>query len=48
MVDEGILNKSGIGSGTIYVISDSYAKNTELVVKALGLGLEELKKRGEI
>lgn len=48
MVDEGILNKSGVGSGTTYVISDNYAKNTELVVKALGLGLEELKKRGEI
>ena len=48
MVDEGILNKFGVGSGTTYVISDNYAKNTELVVKALGLGLEELKKRGEI
>lgn len=48
MVDEGILNKFGVGSGTTYVISDNYEKNTELVVKALGLGLEELKKRGEI
>ena len=48
MVDEGVLTKSGVGSGTVYSVSENYAKDTELVVKAIGLGLEELRKRGEI
>ncbi len=47
-VAQGYLSKSGKGSGTIYVISDAYIKNSELMTKALGIGLEELKRRGEI
>ena len=47
-VVQGYLSKSGKGSGTIYVISDAYIKNSELMTKALGIGLEELKRRGEI
>ena len=48
MVAENILVQTGSGSGTYYSISDSYVKNTMLMAKALGIGLEELKKRGEI
>ena len=47
-VVQGYLSKSGKGSGTIYVISDAYIKNSELMTKALGIGLEKLKRRGEI
>lgn len=48
MVAENILVQTGSGSGTYYSISDTYVKNTMLMAKALGIGLEELKKRGEI
>ena len=47
-VEHGYLTKNGKGSGTTYEISETYIKNSELMTKALGLGLEELKRRGEI
>ena len=48
LVDEDVLVKTGSGSGTYYLISDSYVKNTAIAAKALGIGLEVLKERGEI
>ena len=48
MVVENILEKKGSGSGTSYSISEEYVKNTALLTKALGIGLEILKERGEI
>ena len=48
MVVENILEKKGSGSGTSYSISEEYVKNTALLTKALGIGLEVLKERGEI
>lgn len=48
LVEEDVLVKTGSGSGTYYLISDSYIKNTAIVTKALGIGLEVLKNRGEI
>ena len=47
-IEQGFWAKEGIGSGTTYYISDEYIKNSEIMNKALGIGLEELKKRGEI
>lgn len=47
-VEQGFLSKEGIGSGTVYSVSEDYIKNSELMSKALEIGMEELKKRGEI
>lgn len=47
-VERGLLSKEGTGSGTIYYVSENYIKNSELMSKALVIGIEELKKRGEI
>lgn len=46
LVERGTLKKNGIGSGTYYTISESFIKSSELIVEAIGIGLEELKKRG--
>lgn len=48
MVERGILEQIGRGTGTSYVVSESYKKNSQLIDKALYIGMEELKKRGEI
>lgn len=47
-VTQGYLTKEGIGSGTIYSVSEKYIKSSVLMNKALDIGIEELKKRGEI
>lgn len=47
-VVKGYLTKEGNGSGTTYSVSEHYIKSSELMNKALGIGMEELKKRGEI
>lgn len=47
-VTQGYLTKEGIGSGTTYSVSEKYIKSSELMSKALDIGIEELKKRGEI
>ena len=48
LVEQGILSKEGIGSGTIYQLSENYVKDSKIISKALEIGIEELKKRGEI
>lgn len=48
MVDQNILTASGKGYGTYYEISNNYKRNSVLIDKASILGIEELKKRGEL
>lgn len=48
MVDRKVLVSEGKGSGTTYHVSDDYVKSTVIFSKALSLGLEELRKRGEV
>lgn len=48
MVEQNMLVSSGKGSGTTYYISDHYKKSTKLMDKALFIGMEELRKRGEL
>ena len=48
MTEEDVLVKTRTGSGTCYLISESYIKNTAIAAKALGVGLEVLKNRGKI
>lgn len=48
MVTDNILISEGKGSGTFYRISDTYHESSELMNKALSIGIEELQKRGEI
>ena len=43
-----ILVRQGEGSGTIYKIAEKYIENSELMAKAVRLGIEEMKRRGEI
>ena len=38
----------GMPSGTSYRISDNYKKSSQLFDKALYIGIEELRKRGEL
>lgn len=33
---------------TVYLLGDSYTANNELISKALAIGLQELKEKGEI
>lgn len=42
------LSKKGTGSGTTYSLSEQFMANTNLLTKALGIGLEEMVKRGDI
>lgn len=48
MLESRILSSEGKGYGTYYRISDSYKESSTIVHKALSIGMEELKKRGEI
>lgn len=48
MVDQNILTASGKGYGTYYEISNNYKRNSVLIDKAFILGIEELKKCGEL
>ena len=42
------LVKTCSGSGTIYTLSDSFIKSSDILTKALGIGMQELIKRGDI
>ena len=48
LVDLQHLIKEGEGAATTYRIAEKYIENSTLMVRALNLGMEELKKRGEI
>lgn len=42
------LTKNGTGSGTTYMLSDQYLRGTDIITKAIGIGIEELIRRGDI
>lgn len=42
------LVKSGSGSGTIYSLSDGFIKGSDILSKAIGIGMKELIRRGDI
>ena len=48
MCEAQLLNSIGSGSATHYVLSDDYREKRVIIDKALKIGFEELKKRGEI
>lgn len=48
LVDLQHLIKEGEGAATTYRIAEKYIENSALMVRALNLGMEEMKKRGEI
>jgi ATP-dependent DNA helicase RecG len=48
MCEAKLLNTTGTGSGTHYLLSDNYRERREIIDKAMKIGFEELKKRGEI
>ncbi len=48
MLESKLLNSTGIGSGTHYFLSDDYRERRVIIDKAMKIGFEELKKRGEI
>jgi ATP-dependent DNA helicase RecG len=45
---KGLLKTEGQNRTTIYLLGDSYAANNVLISKALAIGLQELKEKGEI
>lgn len=45
LVEKKILSKEGVGSGTVYSVSENYINNSIMISKALEIGLEELKRR---
>ncbi len=42
------LVKFGTGSGTVYSLSDSFIKSSDTIYKAIGIGMQELIKRGDV
>lgn len=48
LVDGHYLEKDGEGASTAYRVSDEYIKNSAIMARAYDLGIEEMKKRGEI
>jgi ATP-dependent DNA helicase RecG len=46
--DSGFLKYKGKGSDTQYFLSDEALASQEIINRAVELGLEEMKKRGEI
>lgn len=48
LVDSQLIIKEGEGASTTYKIAEKYIKNSALVARAFDLGIEEMKKRGEI
>ncbi len=48
LVEKDYLAKEGEGAATTYKIADAFIKNSAIVARAVDLGLEEMKKRGEI
>ena len=48
LVELQLLVKEGEGAGTIYKIAEKYIENSVMIARAVHLGIEEMKKRGEI
>ena len=48
LVDKDYLVKEGEGAATIYKIADAFKQSSAMLARAFDLGIEEMKKRGEI
>ena len=48
LVDKDYLAKEGEGAATIYKIADAFKQSSAMLARAFDLGIEEMKKRGEI
>ena len=48
LVDKDILAKEGEGAATTYKIGDAFIHSSAVLTRAIDLGIEEMKKRGEI
>lgn len=42
------LSKSGVGSATVYSLSESFRKSSDILTKAIGIGIQELIKREDL
>ena len=47
-VDKHFLSKEGSGSGTYYKLAYAFKHSSEIIARAIDIGIEEMKKRGEI
>lgn len=41
------LSKTGVGSATVYSLSKGFIKSSDILTKAIGIGIQELIKRGD-
>jgi len=48
LIEKDFLDKEGEGSATVYKIADAFKQNSAMIARAFDLGIEEMKKRGEI
>ena len=48
LIDHNFLAKEGEGAATIYIIGDAYRQSSAMLARAVDLGIEEMKKRGEL
>lgn len=48
LVDKNILAKDGEGAATTYKIGDTFKQSSAMLARAVDLGIEEMKRRGEI
>lgn len=48
LVDKDYLAKEGEGAATIYKIADAFKQSSVMLARAFDLGIEEMRKRGEI
>ena len=48
LVDKDILAKEGEGAATTYKIGNAFIHSSAVLTRAIDLGIEEMKKRGEI
>ena len=48
LVDKDYLVKEGEGAATTYKIADAFKQSSAMLARAFDLGIEEMRKRGEI
>ena len=48
LVDKDYLAKEGEGAATVYKTGDAFKQSSAMLARAFDLGIEEMKKRGEI
>lgn len=48
LVEKHFLSKEGTGSATYYKLADAFKHSSEIISRAIDIGIEEMKKRGEI